>query len=78
MTNLKSKQNSINQIFNSNEFFSFLLKDATWYGHAIYILFRYVASFTGYEDDIIKIISNLCVQGSKFGGKFDKLVGKSF
>ena len=56
----------------------FLMTVATWYYHAICISFTYSASFTGYEDDIFKVISNLQVQGYKFGGKFDKFGGKSF
>ena len=55
-----------------------LLTGATWYHHAIYIVFTYFASFTGYEGDISEVISNLHVQGSKFGRKFDKFGGKSF
>ena len=35
----------------------------------VYIVLKYFASFTGYEDDIFEVISNLHVQGSKFGGK---------
>ena len=75
---MKSQQNSVNQMFNPCELFFFLLTGATWYYHAIYIVFTYFASFTGYEDDIFEFISDLHVQGSKFGGKFDKLSGKSF
>ena len=41
--------------------------------HNIYIF----ASSTGYEEDIFEVISNLHVQGSKFGEKFDKFDGKS-
>ena len=73
MTNLKSQQNSVNTIFNPCAFFFFLLTGATWYYHAIYIVFTYFASFTGYEDDIFEVISNLHVQGSKYGGKLYKL-----
>ena len=62
-----TKQNSKNQIFNPHAFFFFLLTGALWYYHAIYIVFTYFASFLGYEDDILKVISNLHVQGSKFG-----------
>ena len=58
--------------------FFFLLTGATWYHYAIYIVFTYFASFTVYDDDILKDISNLHVQGSKFGGKFDKFGSKSF
>ena len=73
---MKSRQNSVYQIFNPYAFFFFLLTGATWYYHAIYIVFTYFASFTGYEDDIFEVISNLHVQESKFGGKFDKFGGK--
>ena len=38
------------------------------------ILSTYFASFP--EDDIFEGISNLHVQGYKFGGKFDKFGGK--
>ena len=76
MTNLKFRQNSVNQIFNPCAFFFFLLTGVTWYWHAIYIVFKYYASFTGYEDDIFEVISNLHAQGSKFGGKFDKCGGQ--
>ena len=41
-------------------------------------VFTYFASFTGYADDIFEVISYLHVQGSKFGGKFEKFGGKSF
>ena len=41
------------------------------YSHSIYI-------FTGYEDDILEVSSNLHVQESKFGGKMYKFGGKSF
>ena len=40
--------------------------------------FIYCASFTSYEDDILKVISNLHVLESKFGGKIYKFGGKSF
>ena len=36
--------------------FFFLLTCATWYYHDIYIVFTYIASFTGYEDDIFEVI----------------------
>ena len=47
------------------------------YLHSKYIIFTYFASFTGYEDDIFEVISSLHMKGSKFGGKFKKIVGKS-
>ena len=40
-----------------------------------YIVFTYFASFTGYEDVIFEVISNLHVQGSKLGRKFVKFGG---
>ena len=40
--------------------------------HAIYIVFTYFASFTSYVDDMFEVISNLHIQGSKFGGIFEK------
>ena len=51
---------------------------ATWYYNAIYILFNYFASFIGYKDDILDVISNLHVQGATFGEKKDKFGGKYF
>ena len=75
---MKLRQNSVNQILNPHALFFFLLTGATWYYHAIYIVFTYFASFTGYEDDIFEVFSNLHVQGSKFGENFDKYGGKSF
>ena len=77
MTNLKSWQNSLNQIFNKKSLFFFFLTAAIWYYHAIYIVLKYFAWFTGYENDIFEVISNLDVQGSKFGGKVNKFGGKS-
>ena len=56
---------------------NWILICATWYYHAIYIVFTYVASFTGYENDTFEVISNLHVQGSKFSRKSDKFGGKS-
>ena len=44
----------------------------------LHILFAYFASFIGYEDDFLEVISNLHVQRAKFGGKRDKFGGKSF
>ena len=58
---------------NLNAFFCFLFTGATLYYHTIYLVFRYFASFTDYEDDIFKVISNMHVQGSKFGGKITNL-----
>ena len=72
------RQNSVNQIFNPNALFFSLLRDATLYYTAIYILFTYFASFIGYEDDIIEVISNFHIQGVKFGGKKNKFGRKSF
>ena len=39
--------------------------------HTVYIVLTYFASFTGYKDDTFEVISNLHVQGSIFGGKFE-------
>ena len=58
-------------------FFSFL-RGATSYYNATYILFTYFGSFIGYEDDILKVISKLHVQGAKFGKKKDKFFKKLF
>ena len=44
------------------------------YLHTIYNF----ASFIGYENNILEVISNLNVQWPKFGGKKDKLGGKYF
>ena len=44
------------------------------YLHSINIF----ASFTGYKDDILEVISNLHVQESKFGRKIYKFGEKSF
>ena len=38
----------------------------------------YFASFIGFEDDILRVISNLHIQGAKVGGKKDIFGGKSF
>ena len=65
--------NCVNQIFNINAFFFYLLTGASWYYHTTYLVF----TFTDYEDDIFEIISNLHVQGSKLGGKIIKFGGKS-
>ena len=70
-------QNSVNNMFILNALFFSLLRGATWYNNAIYLLFTYSVPFIGYEDDILEVISNLHVQGAKCGKKknFD---GKSF
>ena len=47
--------NCINQIFNLNAFFFFLLTGATWYYLTIYLVFTYFESFIDYEDDIFKL-----------------------
>ena len=49
---------------------------STWYFHAIYIVLTNFALFICYKDDK-KVISNLRIQGSKFGGKYDKFGKKS-
>ena len=48
-----------------------------WYYHAIYRVFKFFASFTGYEDDIFKVFFSLQVQESKFGRYIYKFGGKS-
>ena len=75
---MKSRQNSVNQIFKPCAFFFFLLIGDTWYFHAIYVVFKYFSSFTGYEDDIFEGTSNLHIQGSKSDGNFDKFGSKYF
>ena len=70
--------NCVNQIFNLNAFFFFLLTGATWYYHTIYLVSIYFASFIDYENEIFEVISNLHVQGSKFGGKMNKFGGVCF
>ena len=77
-TNLKSRQNSVNQIFNPNAFFFFFLTEAIWYDHAIYRVLKYFLSFTGYEDDIFEVISNSYDQEFKFGGYIYKFGGLLF
>ena len=71
---MKLQQDGVNQIFDPNAFFSSFLQVL----HDITMLFTYFASFTGYEDDISKVVSSLHVQESKFGGKIYKFGGKSF
>ena len=77
-TNLKLRQNSLNQIFNPNALFFSLLGGTTLYYNAIYIPFTLFASSMGYEDDILEFISNLYAQGTKVGGKRTNFCGKSF
>ena len=60
-------------MFNPLAFFFYLLTGATSYYHAIYIVFPYFASFTGYEDDLFEVIYNMHVQGSKFGENLTNL-----
>ena len=64
------KKNSPKSIFS-------LFWGATWYYDTIYIQFTCFGSFIGYEDGILEVISNLHVQGAKFGWKKDKFGGKS-
>ena len=78
MTKLKLQQDCVNHIFNPNAFFFFLLTGATWYYHAIYIVFTYLASFIGYEHDILEVISNLNIQRLKLDGQIDKSGRNSF
>ena len=54
-------------IIYTNAFLFSLLTGAAWYYHAIYIVLSFLATFTGYEDYILKGNSNLCVQIHKFG-----------
>ena len=75
---MKSWQNNLNEIFNLNAFFFFLLTCDTWYYHSIYLVFTYFESFTDHEDDIFEVISNFHIQGSKFGGKITKFGRNSF
>ena len=42
------------------------------------MVFTYLASFTGYKDNIFKVISKLHVEISKFGGKIDNFGVKYF
>ena len=77
-TNLKWPQKKVNQIFNPHAFFFFLSTGATWFYYDIYIVFTYFVSLTGYENDKSKVIFNFHVQGSKFGGKFEKFGRNSF
>ena len=76
MLNSKSQQYSVNKMFNQNLFCFIHLTGATWWNHAIYIVFTYFASFTDYEDNIFEVISHLRVQISKFGGQIKKCGGK--
>ena len=46
--------------------------------HEITMLFKYFASFLGFEDDILEVIYNLHIQEAKFGGKKEKKGGKYF
>ena len=45
--------------------------------HDICLVIAYFASFTDYENDIFKVISNWHVEGYKFAGKVNKFGGKS-
>ena len=75
---MKVQQDCVNQLSNQNAFFLFLLTGATSYYHDIHIVFTYLSSFTGYEDEILEVSSNLHVLDSKFGGKIYNFGGKSF
>ena len=46
--------------------FFFLLTGTKWYYQAFHTVLKYFSSFTGYEDDILKIMSNLDIHKSKF------------
>ena len=73
-TNLKSQQNRVNQIFNPNAFFFFLLTGyLKGYYHAIYIVFTYYTSFAGYEDDILELFLICTFKDPKLAGKWTNL-----
>ena len=55
-------QISVNHILIPSALFFYRLTGATWYYHAIYIGFTYVAYLTGYKVDLFKIIFELHVQ----------------
>ena len=38
----------------------------------MYIVLTYIASFTGYKENIFEVISNIHFQRSKFARKFEK------
>ena len=74
---MKSRQHSVNQIFNQNAVF--LSFDRCYmilpcYLHSIYIF----ASFIGYENYIFEVFSILHIQESKFGRNMYKFGEKSF
>ena len=69
MHNFKLCQSGVNQIIQLNLFF--ISTGATWYYNAIYKAFSYFELFTDYEDDILKVISNLHIQLKMWGSKFD-------
>ena len=54
----------------------FFLTVAIWYYHAICIVLKYFASFTGHEDDIFEVILKSHIQESKFGGNIYKFEQK--
>ena len=70
--------NCVNEIFNLNACLFFIFTGSKRYNHTIYIVFTCFALFIDYKDDNFKVISNLHVQGSKFGGKIYKFGKKSF
>ena len=60
-------QDCVNLIFNPDAFLFFLLTGAIWCFHAIYVVFTYFASFTGQEDDFLKLF---LIYIDKFGDFF--------
>ena len=88
ITDLAEKARKLRQISNCNKtaeikyltqmHFFFLLTGASLYYYDIYILFTYFASFTGYEDGVLEVISSLHIKESKYGRKIYKFCGKSF
>ena len=54
----------------------FFYKVVKLIGGGSVIIGAYLVYFTDYEVDIVEVIFNLYVQGSKFGGKSINLAGK--
>ena len=75
---VKIATNCVNQIVNLESLCFFLLTGATWYYHTIFLVSINFGLLLDYENYIFEVISNLHVQGSKFGGKINKFGGKSF
>ena len=71
-TKLELQHDCVNQIFNTNALFFFPLTGATCCYYAFYKVFKYFASFKGYEDDISNCPmqrSEYCKKNKKFGEK---------